>query len=352
MTGSEDDATGQIDWAIVDRYLAGEATPAERAAFERWAAAHPNDHALIEAARAELDPARELADVPDPVAALARAERQLRSRGIVVGARLMRSRWVGAMRAAVAAVVIAAIAGLGAHYRWGESITGRSYVARAGQRLAVTLRDGTQLTLAPDSRLDVPMDYTTGHRSVRLTGEAYFAVVHDATHPFSVRAGDLVATDIGTQFDVRADADDRAVRVAVTEGSVDIRTARRAAGMSPLRAGDVATLTDRVLSITRGIDATRYTGWTRGELAFRDVPASEALRELGRWYDVDVTLADPAVREALLTASYSAADPLDGVLDAIGRSLGERVELRGRNVTVSKPAAGHIAGLVRDHGTK
>src|ERR1700733_13671805 len=73
MTGADDDTTRRIDWAAVDRYLAGEASPADRAAFERWAAAHPNDRALIEAARAGLDPARELADVPDPQAALALA---------------------------------------------------------------------------------------------------------------------------------------------------------------------------------------------------------------------------------------------------------------------------------------
>ena len=88
--------------------------------------------------------------------------------------------------------------------------------------VAVTLRDGTRLVLWPASRLRIPSDFGLRTRSVELQGEAYFAVVHDASHPFVVTAHGVVTRDVGTAFDIRAYADDPGVRVAVAEGEVAV----------------------------------------------------------------------------------------------------------------------------------
>ena len=63
------------------------------------------------------------------------------------------------------------------------------------------LLDGTRITLGPASVLHVPVSYAAGDRAVALEGEGYFTVGHNEAHPFSVRARNVVAVDIGTRFD-------------------------------------------------------------------------------------------------------------------------------------------------------
>ena len=107
------------------------------------------------------------------------------------------------------------------------------YATAAGEREAVTLVDGTRVTLAPTSRLQLPADYGQAGREMTLEGEALFEVMHNAAHPFRVRSGRVVTEDIGTRFAVRAWDNGAAVQVAVVEGRVGVRPVR-AAFMPPV----------------------------------------------------------------------------------------------------------------------
>ena len=293
----------------------------------------------LRAARAQQTAAGEPVDVE---AALARVGTvlssslrgaQRRSNLVTREPRLLRPLGGLAMTAAVATAV-AILVVRGGHTTW------REYATHAGQRQTVTLSDGTRFTLAPASRLRVPVDYATGNRAVTLDGEALFAVVHDAANPFSVRARNAVATDIGTQFDVRAYASDRAVRIEVIEGRVRVGAAgggaqagRRPPAPVGLTAGDVAVI-DTVLAVTHGANVTAMTAWANGELVFHAAPLAEAARELSRWYDLDVRVVDTALGDVPLTASDSTQTP-DQVLSLVTAAVGARYERRGRVVTIS-----------------
>jgi transmembrane sensor len=217
----------------------------------------------------------------------------------------------------------------------------REYVTRPGQRETVTLLDGTQLTLAPASRLQLSSEYGRPNRDVTLDGEAVFGVVHDAQHPFTVRAKGIETTDIGTRFCVRAYMGEAAVRVAVADGRVVL--SRRGRGRSrpaptatrgaePVMAGDVATVTDTSLAITHVTSTPDDLAWADGWLAFRETPMRDAVADLGRWYDVDVRLADPSLATRRITASLH-DEPLPKVLSAVALLIDARYEQHGRVVT-------------------
>ena len=102
-----------------------------------------------------------------------------------------------------------------------------------GQQRHVTLADGSRLTLNTNTLLAVKL--TPQRRDIYLRrGEAHFDVVHDASRPFFVHAGDAVISDVGTQFEVRLESDQN-IDVLVDQGEVEVRGLAAASGPSRSR---------------------------------------------------------------------------------------------------------------------
>jgi transmembrane sensor len=242
--------------------------------------------------------------------------------------------------AAAAVVLIVKVAGprIGLGGAGEEGAQAREFTSAIGSRTTVVLRDGTHLVLGPASRLVVPADFDDGRRVVDLDGEAIFTVVHDPARPFVVRAGGAQLQDVGTQFDVRAYSDDRAVQVAVADGQVDVVGRSQA---QPLRAGDVATIADTVVAVAHGVDIAALTAWTRGELVFRDTPLRQVMADVGRWYGLEVRLADPAQGERhRMTARFSNASAAEA-LRSIAAVAGMTYTLSERTVTFTEAHPTH-----------
>jgi transmembrane sensor len=333
---------------LLDRYLDGHATAAEEATLDAWLATLPAERgteyrALLGRARAQV--AEGLPNVDATVAIAQARERLAGSRLAITTGR--RVRWHTLIPAAAAACLVV---GVGTLVVWrsgrgwlssspGGARATREYLTARGQRETITLADGTQLTLAPGSRLRLPRDDgdpSHMQRTVDLDGEAYFTVRHDATRPFTVRAHGAVVTDVGTEFDVRAYADDPAVRIAVAQGRVNV--ARKAVAGVPAAAGDMATVTDQGVAIVHHADVAMLTAWTQGRLVFHDTPLSDVARDVGRAFDLDITLSDATLGARPVTAAYSQESP-DEVLDLIARVVDARCERVGRHVVIRPRAS-------------
>lgn len=328
-----------IDWAVLDRYLTGECNAAERAAVEAWASAEPEHRAELDALRAGLhgSPVVE-GDTEGQIRSILRA---------ATGPSFTTQRGPAAPRwrpVAVAAALVVLAAGVSVVVSGRAALRAyREYATVPGQSETVTLADGTRIVLAPASRVRVPTENRRG-RPVVLDGEALFTVTHDPTHPFAVRAGNALVTDIGTQFNVRAyRTDDHHVRVAVVEGRVGVATVGVGAAFRPpvasraqeLSATVVAVVTDTVVAITHGADITVMTGWTQGRLVFDNVPAHEVMAELERWYDLDISGMDSSQAAMRVTAVYN-HEPVDAVLTAVTAVLGAHYERHGRSVRITR----------------
>ena len=312
------------DPVLLGRYLDGSALPAERAVVERWVGADPERRAALEALRAAwVVEAEQLGAPYDADRAWASFTRR-RSPS--------RIRWK--VHGLAAGIVIAV---LGAGGAWWLSRTSRpvaeapamrEYATPRGRRALFRLLDGTEITLNADTRLRAPVTFGRGAREVYLEGEAYFRVVHDVTMPFVVHTAGGAISDIGTAFSVRAYADASRERVAVVQGAVAL------AGTA-LRAGQVATrLRTGAVRVLRNANVTDEVAWTRGRLVFVDLPLGEAARALGRWYDLDVRVADPELAGRPVTGSYR-DEPVAQVLTLITAAVGARYDWVGRSVTIS-----------------
>jgi transmembrane sensor len=211
------------------------------------------------------------------------------------------------------------------------------YSTARGQYATVHLTDSSEVTLAPESRLIISAHFAEGMREISLAGEAVFSVRHDAAHPFRVTAGGAVIEDIGTRFDVRAYKNDRALIVAVAEGSVSLGRTRRDSSRSSvvLKRGDVGTVDSLGnASTARGSRAAAYLAWATGTLSFVDRPLPEVLRTISRWYDVDVRVTDTVLARRLVNAEFSRSASASAMIGELAIAMDARIERAGRVVTL------------------
>jgi ferric-dicitrate binding protein FerR (iron transport regulator) len=186
------------------------------------------------------------------------------------------------------------------------------------------------VVLGVASTLRYPAAFKSGSRDVLLEGEAYFEVAHDQVRPFTVRAADLVAQDLGTEFTVRAYPEDAGAQVVVREGRVAIRAAARAAG-APERvvaAGQLGRLGGGGEPVVEQADTAAWFAWTEGRLVFSNTPLSEAVRQIERWRDVKIHLASGDIGQRQFTTSFG-NEPTLAMLEVIGTGLGLEVVQTG-----------------------
>ncbi len=317
-------------YLLLDRYLAGEATASDAKAVQEWLAEDPAHALLLDDLRLIKRVIADKAPHSGTDAAWAKAVKALK---VAHPPPPRVSRRLLAAALAAAAVVIALIGGRGVRGLGGllrRTPQWTEYATAAAQRMVIRLQDGTQVTIAPKSRVRYPADYGTAHRDLYLDGEAYFQVAPDSQRPLRVHTTRSVTEDLGTAFVVRAYADQVATEVVVAEGRVALSRADTAAASRPpalvLEARDLGRLdASGVATRRRGVDVERQLAWTRGVLAFDGTPLGDVVRTLGRWYNVDIRLADSALAARRLTASFQ-NEPIDLVLHRIALTLGLEVE--------------------------
>ncbi len=331
-----------VDQFLLERYVAGECSPREQHLVDGWLAADAGRQALVDEARAIWERSARPLEEFDSRRAWESVRRQLRAgssrlRIASAGRRVSEQRVATRIGAVAAAAVLVLGLGyaIGADTHHGQvsvSVTGREYATAPGQRETVTLGDGTKFTLAPASRLRLAGDFGHAAREVYLEGEANFAVAHDASRPFVVNASGAIVRDIGTQFDVRRYPGEPIVRVVVAEGMVAL-AAGGARRYRPLRAGDLAIVADTTVAVTHDADVAALTGWSHGELTFRNRPLGEVVVDLSRWFGVDVQLADPGLARRLVTATVT-DEPVGAAMDVLAPAFGTIWERRGTTIVL------------------
>jgi Fe2+-dicitrate sensor, membrane component len=209
----------------------------------------------------------------------------------------------------------------------------REYSTVRGQRTAILLADGTRAVLSVESRLRVPATYGNRSRDVYLDGEGFFEVIHDSKMPFRVHTARALAEDLGTAFVVRAYPEDSTTTVVVTEGKVALRASDEGADRgAELTRGQLGQLDPSgVVNIVQHVDVERYLAWRQARLVFKRTPLAQVARELERWYDIDITLADSSLASVPVTGVF-VSQPADRILRNVARSLDVKYTRQGREV--------------------
>ncbi len=338
------------EWERIARYVTGEAGPTEAEITQRWVEADTHRLEivrLLESIVRNVEREDSSATPVDVESALTRVKARFGDAKVIPFAQRpvdgnSRRTLVAFLRVAAAAVIIIGGTVVWQNVRRAEyNANGQTFGTSVGERRQVVLRDGTKVLLGPTSRLVVATSGNDDRRLVSLDGIAYFSVVHDPSHPFTVKAGAISIQDVGTAFTVESD-DSAGTRVAVDSGSVAIGAAdQKHSRGAVLNARDRAIVDAQgVVAVERSVVSQDDLAWIQGRLVFRDAPLVLVGSELYRWYGVRLRVADSSLTNLHLTASFS-GEPVDRVLNVIALSLGARIERQG-NVAIlyRAPASG------------
>ncbi|AHF90319.1 anti-FecI sigma factor FecR [Opitutaceae bacterium TAV5] len=191
------------------------------------------------------------------------------------------------------------------------------------ERSLLTLPDGTKVTLNSGSSLDYPPLFGPYARIVRLTGEGYFDVAHDAAKPFIVETSALRITVLGTQFNVRAFADGSKPEVSLVRGKVQVTGVTPAGETAPvvLTPGQqYSFVPESGAGEVQEITPEKITGWMHDEVLFFDrEPVASAIRKLETRFGVTVELSDPKLGDETLTGRFE-KESLEEILVLLQRT--------------------------------
>jgi len=292
--------------ALINRYLAGEATARDEQIIDEFFASQerknsPVDHDVRESMWASI-------------------EDRIFPRTAAYGARRSSGIWVRA----AAFVSILLIAFLGYTYvdEWFGADQSTPWVTLDtpfGQKSIVTLPDGTRIFLNGGTVVSYPEVFHPDKREVKLSGEAFFEVAADPHHPFVVQTGHVTTEVLGTSFNIQA-FPGRDISVTVATGKVQVETGKETEPGSQrvvLKPNEQAVYQSGKTGFTVSeVDLGKYLAWKDNTLLFEDASLEEVARLLERWYNVTIEFDNDVIRNCRINGRYK-DQSLERVLQSI-----------------------------------
>jgi ferric-dicitrate binding protein FerR (iron transport regulator) len=170
----------------------------------------------------------------------------------------------------------------------GETATNKQFNTlqnpRGSKVIDLMLADGSHVWLNTGSSVTYPVAFSNDERKVTVTGEAYFEVAHDASRPFIVKKADMEVTVLGTHFNVNAYDDENSIRVTLLEGAVKVKKGQTSEMLSP---GQQAQI-NAGIAVANTVDTEAVIAWKNGYFHFGNTSVAELMKQLARWYDIDI----------------------------------------------------------------
>ncbi|GAA0525679.1 FecR family protein [Chitinophaga japonensis] len=212
-----------------------------------------------------------------------------------------------------------------------ESVRYNKLSTPRGGQFSIVLPDGTKVWLNSASALRYPTAFTGNQRIVELQGQAYFEVAQNAAQPFKVMVGEMEVQVLGTDFDVMAYPDEATVNTTLLSGSVQVKEGE---ALQLLRPGQQAVLRNSDHAITvRTADIKKVVAWKDGLFVFNNMTLPAILREVARWYDVEIVYTVQPSQE-LYGGGISRRLPLSGILNLLEGNGHNHFRIEGRKVIV------------------
>jgi ferric-dicitrate binding protein FerR (iron transport regulator) len=160
-----------------------------------------------------------------------------------------------------------------------------------GNQYQLILADGSKVWLNSASSLRFPTAFTGDKREVELDGEGYFEVAKNAAKPFHVKTSTQDIEVLGTHFNVNAYKDEETIKTTLLEGRVKVGNRQSAIGnenATILKPGQQAIAENNAIKVTDNVDIDQVMAWKNGWFEFDSTDIKTIMRQISRWYDVDV----------------------------------------------------------------
>lgn len=157
-----------------------------------------------------------------------------------------------------------------------------------GGQYQIVLSDGTHVWLNASSSITFPSQFIGNERRVSVKGEAYFEVAKNPDKPFYVTTTRSEIRVLGTHFSVMDYENEYKSKTTLLEGSVKITSGSESKILKP---NDQAVIdNNKKLTKIHLDDASKEVAWKDGYFEFKNDSLATVMRQLERWYDVDVLI--------------------------------------------------------------
>lgn len=202
-----------------------------------------------------------------------------------------------------------------------------------GGEYMLILSEGTRVWLNAASSLMFPTNFNSDERNVQLSGEAYFEVSKDKRKPFIVSTGKTKVTVLGTHFNINSYSDEPTVKTTLLEGSVSVSQSNQAVVLKPGQQSQSPSTGDSDITLLSSINTEAVMSWRSGLFQFENTPLQEVMRQLSRWYGVEIDYRG-SLESDRFTGYISRNVKLSSVLNMLEQSADVQFSLKGKRLTV------------------
>lgn len=215
-------------------------------------------------------------------------------------------------------------------------------VTPRGGQYQLTLADGSKIWLNAASSIRFPAAFTGKERLVEVTGEVYFEINQQANKPFRVKVKtpgveEMTVTVLGTRFNIMAYGDEQALRTTLVDGAVQVTRSNQQTLLKPGYQASIAP--NGGTFETAEADIEQALAWKEGKFRFRNTNIRTIMRQLARWYDIEVAY-DGNVSDIDLTGVISRREDAGALLKALETTQRVKFTVDGRTIT-ARPVAPH-----------
>lgn len=201
-----------------------------------------------------------------------------------------------------------------------------------GEQYQVRLPDSSLVWLNAASELKYPSSFNTlKERRVELSGEAYFEVAKNKKQPFVVQADGQEVKVLGTHFNVSSYSDEPDAITTLLEGSVQISGNGEVKVLKP---GERAVRTGNQIKVSEA-DLSEDMAWKNGDFYFNNVGIASIMRQISRWYDVDIIYQGELTDEKFY-GTISRSKNIKQVLNVLEKTKSVHFKVEGRRVLIMK----------------
>jgi len=176
----------------------------------------------------------------------------------------------------------------------------------SGIRSQIVLPDGSNVWLNAESTIKFKVPFDQKSRDVSLSGEAFFSVQKNPNVPFIVNTGSINVKVLGTRFNYKAFKDENKIEIVLAEGKVSLTTdGEKRENEVIMKPGDRAVF-DKASNLTKVTNEKieKYIAWHDGKLVFDETLMPEVATQIGRWFGVDVVIADSKINSYRITTTF------------------------------------------------
>lgn len=190
----------------------------------------------------------------------------------------------------------------------------------AGQRVNLSLSDGTKVCLNAGSTFTYPSLFADHTRKVKLDGEAFFEVSPDKEKPFVVHTHVCDVEVLGTKFNVDAYEKEKNFSAALMEGRIKVKNNNHPTHVVDLYPDQKVTLSGEKLAVSHISDYDIYR-WKEGLICFKDLDFIHLMERIEKYYGIELVIENPSLSKHSFSGTFRISDGIENLLRVLQKDV-------------------------------